>query len=248
MKWIGRINEQINIRRNARFFSIPFTRRKHFSIPETIKGQSYSILDEEEAKTDLLYIFIEDIYGLRKTKAELRTIVDVGGNIGLFGMAAALTHPEATVHSYDPQPEVWEPLEKNALQFGFTAHPKAVGGESGKVSLQVGEGTVNTRTKPSSEGEFAMISLLDAVKQLGGSVDLIKLDCEGAEWDIMEDKDAWTKIHRVGMEYHLFDGQTHDQCRRKIEGLGFEVVEHYSETGGNFGLLRAYRKDAVAGW
>lgn len=247
-RFIRRSQEQIRIRSNARFYGIPFTRRKNFVLPERICGKKFSYVDSEEARVDLLYVFVEDIYGLRSTKASFQTILDVGANIGLFSMAAALAHTEADIYAYDPQSEVMESLIRNAKSFGFEAHQLAVGSIAGKVFLDVGSGTVNTRTKVSDEGDVPMVALQEVVAKIDKPIDLIKMDCEGAEWDLLSDPRAWKDVHRIAMEYHLFDGQKHEQAQQLVEELGFTVVEFYTETGGKFGLLRAYRQDAVAQW
>jgi len=37
----------------------------------------------------------------------------------------------------------------------------------------------------------------------GGIVDLVKLDCEGAEWEILQDSQAMKCVINLTMEYHL---------------------------------------------
>jgi hypothetical protein len=42
------------------------------------------------------------------------------------------------------------------------------------------------RLRVADGGEIRMISIRSAIELLGGAVDLLKLDCEGGEWNILE--------------------------------------------------------------
>jgi FkbM family methyltransferase len=58
-------------------------------------------------------------------------------------------------------------------------------------------------------------------------VDLVKLDCEGAEFDIILESDADTirSIKRFIMEYHdSLPGRHHSQLVSHLEQLGYRVV------------------------
>jgi len=66
-------------------------------------------------------------------------------------------------------------------------------------------------------------------------VDLVKLDCEGAEWSILSDSKAWKNVGRLAMEYHLFEQpQTHDEIVSLIEAAGFEIDFQKKEATGGF--------------
>jgi FkbM family methyltransferase len=70
-------------------------------------------------------------------------------------------------------------------------------------------------------------SLASAVEALGGA-DLLKLDCEGAEWDLFETVDVWRRIAAITMEYHLWgEGGGYGEYnyeRRARSGLSNQVV------------------------
>ncbi|NBW66256.1 FkbM family methyltransferase, partial [bacterium] len=66
-----------------------------------------------------------------------------------------------------------------------------------------------------------------------------KLDCEGAEWELLRDVAPWQRVQQLTMEYHLADGQTLAQMRALVERAGFTVqVVMPADT---FGLLVARR-------
>jgi hypothetical protein len=64
----------------------------------------------------------------------------------------------------------------------------------------------------------------------------MKLDCEGAEWAIFRDVEAFAKVRELRMEYHLTEGRSLDDLRAVARGLGFEIT-HVRE---NLGFGTAY--------
>jgi hypothetical protein len=58
---------------------------------------------------------------------------------------------------------------------------------------------------------------------MGGALDLLKLDCEGAEWDIFKDVEALRQVRLIRMEYHLTDGRSLDDLTIHAKRLGFHI-------------------------
>jgi len=77
-----------------------------------------------------------------------------------------------------------------------------------------------------------------------GDIDLLKLDCEGAEWDIFECKDAWRAVRALTMEYHLWakPASTPDSLRWQLSGLGFSQIEFEPSQNGHWGFAFANRR------
>ena len=67
----------------------------------------------------------------------------------------------------------------------------------------------------------------------------MKLDCEGSEWGLLEDRESWRHVRFLTMEYHLFDGQPHDSIVMAVEQLGFKLHSMVRSEG--FGLVLAER-------
>jgi len=77
---------------------------------------------------------------------------------------------------------------------------------------------------------------------------LLKLDCEGAEYDILMKSDPqWLgKIERIVMEYH--DGVAayqHDDLSRFLQAHGYRVEAFDNPVYKEIGYLRAVRMDGV---
>jgi hypothetical protein len=56
-------------------------------------------------------------------------------------------------------------------------------------------------------------------------VNLLKLDCEGSEWQIFESlkDDFISNIDKIVMEYHLNTDKRVDSLVQRLRSLGFEV-------------------------
>jgi hypothetical protein len=85
-----------------------------------------------------------------------------------------------------------------------------------------------------------MMSLGRLVADLAiARIDLLKLDCEGAEWDILPAAEpVLAQVQQICMEYHVERGWTPQRLAEWLKSLGFEV----NHTPGHWnGLLWARR-------
>ena len=64
------------------------------------------------------------------------------------------------------------------------------------------------------------------LERAGGTIDILKLDCEGAEWGLFSAPTLWHNVRWLTMEYHLWakKGSTHDDMPGVVQRLGFEVL------------------------
>jgi FkbM family methyltransferase len=235
---------------NSWQFGVPFTRSGRIEVPESIPLAEQDVRtatpDEHGVKADFSTIFLDDSYGLLSTDlgADRPHILDVGANIGLFGVAARRLYPSATIHAYEPAPALEQYLRHHAREAGYSYFMEAVGANEGTAEL-VREGDSNqTQVQRRETGTTPVVSLQTAVDRLDGSVDLLKLDCEGGEWELFDAPGPWASIRWVTMEYHLWatSGVRHQDLPGKVQDLGFEVVEHRYDPDVDFGMLRARRR------
>ncbi|MDT4966827.1 MAG: hypothetical protein QOJ64_1564, partial [Acidobacteriota bacterium] len=84
------------------------------------------------------------------------------------------------------------------------------------------------------------IAFREAVARLGDRVDLVKLDCEGGEWDILRDGESWQRVRFLTMEFHLWAGYTIGELKSRVSSLGFDIRRLQSR-GPEFGILVACR-------
>jgi FkbM family methyltransferase len=201
-----------------------------FTLPKRFKynSRACSIVGPQEKSLAWVFrdLILDDEYGLTKLAKKPETVLDVGGNIGLFALWAGVNFPQATIHVYEPNPELLDSLENNAKQVGATIYSEGMGGQDGTGAfIKNGESMVG-QCEIAPTGDINLVSLRTAVERLGGSVDLLKLDCEGAEWEIFDDLEPFKAVGMVRMEYHL---------TRPDRSLGWMIDRL---TGAGFRLLR----------
>lgn len=230
--------------RNSRRFGVRFVRRGSFRIPERVKLPGgfieLSSPNENGARTDFLMCLLDDGYGLAGIHDEPTTILDIGANIGFFAIAARSFFPSATIHCYEPNPKILPYLEKNAAAAGARVFPEAVGAGSGTVFLEERGDSNQARTAGATTGlAVPQVGLATAVERLNGKIDLAKIDCEGAEWDMFEDPEPWKAIRHLRMEYHLIGGRRFADVQSRLSALGFEISHH--DPAGGWGTVWAER-------
>jgi FkbM family methyltransferase len=146
------------------------------------------------------------------------TVVDIGGYIGDFTLYAARYLDAAHVVVYEPVAENFAILRKNVetngLEGRVTAVNKAVS-NSNEVVLNVqakdaGELHVSAYWYADSpKRSVPAVTIAGLLEEHGlGAVDLLKIDCEGGEYDILTDvpRSVLDRIHNIVFEYHRIDG------------------------------------------
>jgi FkbM family methyltransferase len=180
-------------------------------------------------------------------------VIDVGANVGLFAVLAASRG--AVVEAYEPHPETFAYLVENAASWDVRCHRAAVVGrrpESGRVPLWLhpthdsshsllDPGVVDEAPRTDSL-EVEAVTLEEAI---GDGCDLLKLDCEGAEFELIADTsaDVLTRARRVVAEVHGRAGDGHE-LRSRLEGLGFATRIESKSAEHQLGLLFAARASA----
>lgn len=223
-------------------YGVFFLRSASFQIKRVRIGGSLiklSIPPGEEKTMDYEFksIFCQDCYGLRAVTGVVNSVLDIGGNLGFFSLAARSRFPEACIHTYEPNPNIQNHLLCNTKGLSIKVCPEAIGAGDGQVDLKTDSGSLFSTIVASGTGKIKQTGLAHAVDRLGGSVDLLKLDCEGSEWELFEDKEVWKRIQRVTMEYHLWakPGMDVPELVSQIRNHGFRITHLCEES--RWGIL-----------
>ncbi len=157
-------------------------------------------------------IFLKEIPYFRFNRNPV--VVDVGAHIGTFSMKCYLRFPEVKILSFEASKESYEILRQNILNNGLSDRVKtfheAVASENGTVKLfhDIEKGNWgHTITKKISEDyETVKSSNLATIFENNGinNIDLIKFNCEGAEFDIIINSpiEILEKINLAIILYH----------------------------------------------
>ena len=202
---------------------------------------SLAIPDEAGTGLDFINLALDDEYGLRELPFRPRTILDVGANFGLFSLLAAERFPTAVIHAYEPNPRVFIAARTNLERIKATLFDEGVGSVSGMADIREYGDSRLAQTVVSQSGSIKIVSLRDAISRLGDELDLLKLDCEGAEWDIFQDAEPFRRVRAIRMEYHLMGGRSVDDLIATAQELDFRIERLEQNQG--FGIAWLCRTD-----
>jgi len=184
-------------------------------------------------------IFFERPYTRHLKLPQSPVVVDVGGYIGDFALYAVKYLGAEHVVAYEPTHENFAMLEHNIARNSYgdriTAVRKAVG-DSDEIVLNVekldgDEVHVSPYWYPEGEQRTLPSVTLEELFDTHGldSVDLLKVDCEGREYDIFRrTPDAvLDRVENIAFEYHEIDGYEPklDQVLNRRSSAGFRLRE-----------------------
>lgn len=177
------------------------------------------------------------------------TVVDIGGYIGDFSLYAVKYLNARRVIVYEPTVENFEILKQNIQSNNYgdriIAVNKAVS-DSREVTLNVQRDTseeVHVSAywyRGSEQRRLPAVTPSDLFRmhQLD-SVDLLKIDCEGGEYDILPavPDHLFARIRNIVFEYHRIDGfeAKLDHVLNRLAAAGYALL-----TDGN--IVSAYRE------
>ncbi|MFC1811248.1 FkbM family methyltransferase [Thermodesulfobacteriota bacterium] len=161
---------------------------------------------------------MEECYtsGLGIAVPDQPTIIDIGANAGFFSVFAASRFPDAKIFSYEPIPNNFRQLQRNkrlnrdAQIFCF---PKAVHSNSGEISLSFDPSDIFTTSAsifetPGFQSETIRVPCVTLSEIFDEHhierCDLLKMDCEGAEYDILYScpQNDLLRVSQMAIEVH----------------------------------------------
>lgn len=243
---LKRIGQYRNRRRAAAALGFSFRRSREFEPPSRIlvagTERELHLPGDHGTNVAFLDILLDDCYRLRGFPNNIASVLDVGAHVGLFSLAARMRFPRADIHAYEPNPEMLPFLHQQSRIGSFSVYPEAVGAHSGRVTIMPGEDSVHTKVVSDSQSSLKCTAFSDAVARFSEEPILVKLDCEGAEWEILSNANGWDRIAYLAMEYHLWAGYNLNELRCKLQSLGFNVTD--TNIGSErFGILIGQRSD-----
>ena len=220
-----------------------------------LRFRTRSAMDVWSLKETILDDYYER-YGF--TIEEGWTVIDIGGGIGDFTIQAACRHPQNRVFAFEPTPSSFSLLQEN-LKLNQVANarifPAAVWSSNSDVVIDTGAGEPVQFTSEELRRDSGPIpgkvvvpglSLASVFEETGiQTCNLMKLDCEGAEYEILFNapEDLLNRIERIVMEYHDNAVEyTHEDMARFLTEKGYHVDVFPNVVHAYLGYLRASRR------
>ena len=183
-------------------------------------------------------------------------VIDIGANIGAFAIAAGSSAPGVRVFAFEPDADNWALASRNAAINGLAGVRvlrKAVAGAPGTLKLYKGaQGSLHTTVPgrladPAGYEEVESVTLSQIMDE--HSIErcaFLKLDCEGAEYDILyrTPPPYLARIDQMAVKYHAHvdKARKSQELFRFLEQAEFEILEIDDHADGDDGLVRARRR------
>ena len=126
---------------------------------------------------------------------DVRVVLDIGANIGIAALYFSSLFPNATIHSFEPDPGNCAVLKANADASGrIRVHGFALGAEDGELTLYDSDDPANLGgfsshglgVDPARSKKVPVRHAGRALAELGITrADVVKIDTEGAECEIV---------------------------------------------------------------
>ncbi len=224
---------------------------------ETRAGLTIECPNQPGARVPLYEIFAEDCYHfdwfLGSLAGQPLHVLDVGGQIGTFACRLAQLEPKATINTYEPSPTSAAVLRRNVDRNKFgdrvTVIEEALSASVGTAELDDNEAGSGKNSLVSAQGSsVATITVQTttfdaAVAAVPGAVNVVKIDCEGGEYDLVQasSPESWAPVERLVIEYHQVPGHSWDELRTWFEGVGLSV-QHEEPLGPGLGVVWLSRR------
>jgi FkbM family methyltransferase len=165
-------------------------------------------------------------------------LVDVGSNVGSFVIWLNSKVGVREAFCFEPEPDSFRLLSFNLARNGCVSAKTfscAMGGTARTVQIKLKEsspGATNIYLEQKSGHRSAVatkvLAFEDWLKEVDGDFDLLKLDCEGAEWEIVSRTDIkqMARFRVCVAEVHGDPeyNRAPDEFRKLMEARGFRTV------------------------
>lgn len=179
----------------------------------------------------LLYeVFVERPY---EASGNIRTILDLGGNIGVASCFLAARHPDATIAAVEPDPSNLAVLREVTRRNGLRVRvfDAAIGPRAGEAVFSSREDPRSSSLIPvaDSEGSVALrvrqVTVPSIMEEMKWErVDLLKIDVEGYESVLFAEDNAWlANVGTICGEVHAHVHYGLPELMRDLGPFGFSV-------------------------
>ena len=182
-------------------------------------------------------------------RSRVRTVLDLGAHVGMTALFQLDALPGVRVVCVEPSPHNAALLRENLQTFSdrTTVVEGAIGGQSGEVHLDVGGWSWGGRIGAASGAGYPVrCYTVDEImtKTRLESIDLMKIDVEGAEAAVFAKCDSWIgAVGSIMIEIHEPYSLAH--FHRDMARVGMRVIDEGSQLGNR--MTMAVRESWLTG-
>ena len=186
----------------------------------------FEYVDVGQLRVQFEEIFIGRQYAFLSDRPD-PVIIDCGGNIGLSPVWFKLNYPKCRLTVYEADPDLAKMSEANLKRAGFedvSIRPEAVWVANTTVAFCKAGNDAGKIVSESSTSYPA----IDISEHLPTRVDLLKLDIEGAEFQVLDklcETQAIQRVEKLICEFHLWRDKTDDLLATlaRLKGSGMQI-------------------------
>ncbi|MCC5929017.1 MAG: FkbM family methyltransferase [Cyclobacteriaceae bacterium] len=188
-------------------------------------------------------VFLRQVYKLGDYSSKSPVIIDAGANVGYFSLYAFSKFPNSRIIAFEPISKNLTLLHKHAAlnpKYDLTIDENAVFGHQTTLTMSYVDNDLYTtgasvfeRKNTDALLEVQAISLADIFKKYQlDTVDLVKLDCEGAEFDILYNcpDEIFAKIKYLTIEVHNWvKSHNINDLQKFLQSKGYNTINSKNE-------------------
>jgi FkbM family methyltransferase len=171
-------------------------------------GHAFYFYSPQEFLHGLKELFVEELY--RQNLGPRPFVIDCGANVGLSIIYTKQLFPDAEIIAFEPDETNFELLSKNIASFGYTGvslRKEAIWKENTVLRFS-NEGSMSSQITGHQTEQSREVQAVRLYDLLTRTVDFLKMDIEGAEFDVVMDiADRLHHVRNMFVEYHGLFGQ-----------------------------------------
>lgn len=203
--------------------------------------------------------YFGDIYQVAVLPSPIKLCIDIGAHIGSFACKLHEKEPDCEILCVEPNPANIDALQENTCQFALTldiaitqlcptrlmntAYPGTANSGGTFVETKETLGHHSDRYHPEDPPRWLTFNEL-LYRLHGRQIDLVKMDCEGCEYAILENTRNLYSVNCWLGEWHGGHNRFWDMVYRKFDPSDwyFDVLQNH----GDLGIFRLAQKSWVA--
>lgn len=183
----------------------------------TINGTPYTFYGTSPRMVNhcIINIIQKDTYSIKNIPTSIDNVIDIGSCFGIFSYQARNLFPMAKIVAIEPTPSSFKCAKENLKNSNVLIYNTAIYNESGKeIHIMGGDkqrkNPGGNRIEEGNSNNFMCYSKTIEEVIAENEINLcnntlLKLDCEGGEFFVIDKPNLYKKFYQISMEYHPFN-------------------------------------------